>query len=199
MRRAAVGLVGLAFAVLLSAAPRSLAAVPSVRLTDLDQRVVDPFLASEDSRAVVFLFASVECPVSNRYAPLVQRLYRTFGSQGVSFWLVYPNPSDTPDAIRAHVRAFSYPVHVLRDPQHALVKVTGVTVTPEAAVYDRARSLVYRGRLDDRYVSLGLERQAPARQDLADALTAALAGHAVREATTPAVGCFISDFAGVLP
>jgi hypothetical protein len=176
-----------------------LAAGPSVTLRDLDNRPVNPFLAAEDSRAIVFLFTSVECPISNRYAPLVQRLYERFGPQGVSFWLIYPNASDTPDAIREHVRAYSYPVHALRDPQHALAKLAGVTVTPEAAVYDRARTLVYRGRLDDRYVSLGVERQSAARQDLADALTAALAGRAVREATTTAVGCFIADFATQSP
>lgn len=195
MHGARLGVSGLALAVLLSAPAPTLAARPAVRLVDLDERWVDPFLASESSRAVVFLFASVECPISNRYAPLVLRLYETFGPQGVSFWLIYPNSSDAPGAIREHLRNFGYPVHALRDPQHALAKLAGVTVTPEAAVYDRVGSLAYRGRLDDRYVSLGLERQAPARQDLADALRAVLAGRAVRDATTPAVGCFIADFA----
>ena len=168
---------------------------PSVRLLDVDGRVVDPFRAAEDSRAIVFLFASVDCPISNRYAPVVQRLHNTFASQGVSFWLVYPNPAETPDAIREHVKAFSYPVHALRDPRHELVKVAKVTVTPEAAVYDKRRALVYRGRIDNRYVSLGVERPAATQHDLLDALTATLAGTAVRDATTPAVGCFIADFA----
>src|SRR6266545_4846317 len=140
--------------------PLTAASTPAVRLPDLDNRLVDPFLAAESSRAIVFLFASVDCPISNRYAPVVQRLYQTFAPQGVTFWLIYPNPADTPAAIRDHVKAFNYPVHALRDPKHDLVKITNVVVTPEVAVFDRGRALVYHGRIDDRYVSLGVERSS---------------------------------------
>jgi hypothetical protein len=44
-------------------------------------------------------------------------------------------------------------------------------------------------------VSLGLERPAPTRHDLEEALDDTLAGRPVRQATAPAVGCFIADFA----
>jgi len=184
--------VFLALFALLSVVP--LAAAPAVRLPDLENRLVDPFLAAESSKAIVFLFASVDCPISNRYAPVVQRLYQTFSSQGVAFWLIYPNPAETPAAIRDHIKAFNYPVHALRDPKHELVKLTNVQVTPEVAVFDRAHALVYHGRIDDRYVNLGVERPSPTRSDLADALTATLSGAKVREASTQAVGCFIADF-----
>ena len=179
---------------LLSTVPVAATAAPAVRLPDLDNHLVDPFLASEGSKAIVFLFASVDCPISNRYAPVVQRLYQTFSPQGVTFWLIYPNPAETPAQIRDHVKAFNYPVHALRDPGHELVKLTTVVVTPEVAVFDQRRTLVYHGRIDDRYVSLGVERPAPTRQDLAEALTATLAGSRPKDAATPAVGCFIADF-----
>lgn len=187
MRRVLLTVIALTLATRLGASP-------AVRLADLDNHLVDPFLAAEDSKAIVFLFASVDCPISNRYAPVVQRLYQTFSPQGVTFWLIYPNPAETPAAIREHVKAFNYPVHALRDPKHELVKMTKVLVTPEVAVFDKARTLVYHGRIDDRYVSLGVERPAPTRQDLADALTATLSGSPVRDASTQAVGCFIADF-----
>src|SRR6185295_7814221 len=80
-----------------------LAAAPAVRLPDLDNRLVDPFLAAETSKAIVFLFTSIDCPISNRYAPVVQRLYQTFAAQGAAFWLVYPNPAESPAAIRDHL------------------------------------------------------------------------------------------------
>jgi hypothetical protein len=171
-----------------------LSAAPAVRLPDLDNHPVDPFLASESHKAIVFLFASVECPVSNRYAPVVKRLYDTYAAQGVAFWLIYPNPSDTPEAIKKHLADFAYPVHALRDPRHDLAKMVGAQVTPEAAVYNGARALVYHGRIDDRYVSIGVERPAATRHDLADAIIATLAGREVEEKSAPAVGCFIADF-----
>ncbi len=170
------------------------AAAPSLVLKDPDGRPVDPFLAAEQSPAIVFLFASVDCPVSNRYAPEVQRLHAAFASRGVSFWLVYPNPSDTAPAVRDHLKAFGYPVHALLDPGHDLVKLAKATITPEAAVFDGTRALAYHGRIDDRFVSLGVERPAATRRDLFDALTALLAGKPPAEASAPAVGCFIADF-----
>ena len=170
------------------------AAPAAVALRDPDGRLVDPFLAAENSRAIVFLFASVDCPVSNRYAPAVQRLHATFSSKNVAFWLVYPNPTDTPEAVRAHLKDYSYPVHALLDPRHELVKLTKVSVTPEAAVFDGGGVLAYRGRIDNRYVSLGVERPAATRHDLLDALTAVLAGKPVAAASTQAVGCYIADF-----
>jgi hypothetical protein len=176
-----------------SAAPPAPAA-PSATLLDLDDRPVDPFRAGENSRAIVFLFTSVDCPISNRYAPAVKRLHATFASQGVSFWLVYPNPAERPAAIREHTKAFDYPVHALRDPKHALVRLAQATVTPEAAVYDRGGALVYHGRIDNRYVSLGVERPAATEHDLEDVLAALAAGKPAPKHSAPAVGCFIADF-----
>jgi hypothetical protein len=66
-------------------------------------------------------------------------------------------------------------------------------VTPEAAVYASGR-IVYHGRIDDRYVDLGLERPSPTVHDLGDALAAVLAGRPVKHPVTQPVGCFIADF-----
>jgi hypothetical protein len=191
-----------AFAVLITAmltampgfASAGPAGVPGLALKDPDGRLVDPFLAAESSAAIVFLFASVDCPVSNRYAPEVQRLHATFAPRNVAFWLVYPNPNDTPSAVRDHLKAFAYPVHALLDPGHDLVKLTRVSITPEAAVFTRARSLAYHGRIDDRFVSLGVERPAARTHDLSEAIAAVLEGRAPAAASSPAVGCFIADF-----
>ncbi len=185
LRAAAVGLAGPA---------AEGAAGPSVALRDPDGRLVDPFLAAEGRAGLVFLFASVECPVSNRYAPVVQRLHATYTARNVAFWLVYPNPGDTPQAVKDHLKAYAYPVHALLDPRHDLVRMTGVTVTPEAAVYDGTRALAYHGRIDNRYVSLGVERPAATEHTLALALDAVLAGRPVAQRDAPAVGCFIADF-----
>jgi len=171
------------------------AASPTVRLSDLDNKLVDPFQSSPGAKATVFLFTSISCPVSNRYAPEVRKLHETFAAKGAAFWLVYPNPAESPADIRTHLKDYGYPIRALRDLKHELVKLTKVTMTPEAAVYDRRGTLAYRGRIDDRYVSLGTMRPAPTRRDLQDALTALLAGRPVTAATQPpAAGCYIADF-----
>ena len=157
---------------------------------------LDALQAPAGTNAIVFLFTSTDCPISNRYAPEVRRIAETFASKGVVFRLVYPYPGDDAAAIREHMTAFSYAgvVEAVRDPQHALVKFVGATITPEVAIAAGGR-IVYRGRIDDRYVDLGRERPAPTRRDLFDALTAIVAGKPAPHATTQAVGCFISDLA----
>jgi hypothetical protein len=157
---------------------------------------VDALQAPAGTRAIVFLFTSTDCPISNRYAPEVRRIADAFGSKGVAFRLVYPSPSEDARAIREHMTAYSYAgiADAVRDPKLALVKFAGATVTPEAVVVV-AGKVVYRGRIDDRYVDLGRERPAPTRRDLFDALSAILDGKPVPLAKTQAVGCFISDLA----
>ena len=73
------------------------------------------------------------------------------------------------------------------------MKHTAVSVTPEVAVIAAAREVVYRGRVDDRYVDFGRDRPAPTTRDLDLALTNLLAGRAIEPKTTRAVGCILSD------
>jgi len=174
-----------------NAGPSLASAGPAAGVLDLDGRAIDLFEASRGAKVIVLLFTSVECPISNRYAPVVADLHRTFATKGVRFWLVYPTASDTGDSIQQHLKAFSYPIQAVRDPGRALARWANVGVTPEAAVYDSAGHQLYRGRIDNRYVNLAVERPMPTRHDLEDALSAALAGRTVAQPITEAVGCFI--------
>jgi len=165
-----------------------------LRVPDLDGRLVDPLAPTAGVRATVFLFVTTDCPIANRYAPEIQRLATVFTSQGVRFWLVYANPHEPVASIRTHLRQFQYAIPALRDPGHALVRFTKVTVSPEAAVVDQGGVLLYHGRIDDRWVNIGRDRPSPTRRDLAEALRATLDGEPVAQRETPAVGCILSDF-----
>lgn len=140
----------------------------------------------------VLVFTTTDCPISNRYAPEVQRLAGRFAGK-VEFTLVYPVPTDSDAAIREHVRTFGYTVPWQRDRSQALVKKTGVTVTPEVAVIDRAGTVLYRGRIDDRYIDFGRDRPQPTVRDLERSLDAILAGKPVPVRETRAVGCILAD------
>lgn len=140
----------------------------------------------------VLVFVTTDCPISNRYAPEVQRLAGRFAGK-VEFTLVYPVPTDSDAAIREHVRTFGYTVPWQRDRSQALVKKTGVTVTPEVAVIDSAGTVLYRGRIDDRYIDFGRDRPQPTVRDLERSLDAILAGKPVPVRETRAVGCILAD------
>jgi hypothetical protein len=169
-------------------------AVVSTAIPNLDGGLVDPLKQASGTKATVLLFVSTDCPVSNRYAPHVRKLYDTHAKDGVAFWLVYPNPADAVSDIRDHIKQFSYPGTALRDVKHDLVKRAGATITPEAVVYDGRGVMTYRGRIDDRYSAVGIEKATATRHDLQDAIAATLAGKPIKDARTQAVGCYIADF-----
>jgi peroxiredoxin len=163
----------------------------AVAVPDLTGRLVAPFQVS-GQRAIVFVFATIDCPISNRYAPEVQRLHREFGADA-AFWLVYPDASLSPEVLRQHAKEYGYSFPALRDARHTLVRLTGATVMSEVAVFDRSGRLVYRGRIDNRVVDFGTSRASATKRDLQDVLTALRAGAAISPATTQAVGCDIPN------
>lgn len=157
---------------------------------------VDALQAPPGTRAIVFIFTSTDCPISNRFAPEIRRIAEAFGPKGVVFRIVYPGHADAANAIREHMAAYGYAgvAEAVRDPKLALATFTGATMTPEAAVVVGGH-VVYHGRIDDRFVDLTHQRPAPTERDLVDALTAVLAGRAVTHATAQAIGCYIADLA----
>jgi thiol-disulfide isomerase/thioredoxin len=159
--------------------------------TGLDGKPFDLSTAVR-GKVVVLIFVRTDCPISNRYAPMIQQL-STQHRKDATFFLVYPDKKETPDAIRKHDREFGYSFAALRDPQHILVKESAAQITPEAAVFDARRRLVYHGRIDNLYEDFGHARKSPTTHELADAIEAALAGNALSGDATPAVGCYISD------
>lgn len=150
---------------------------------------IAPLSAAEPIRVLVF--TSTDCPISNRYAPEIERLAAKFKGKA-QFILVYPVPTDSLEMIREHAKKFAYSIETLRDTDQKLVKQIGVTVTPEAAIMNGTR-VMYRGRIDDRYIDFGKDRIVPTKRDLEDALDALIAGKPIAIRETRAVGCILSD------
>lgn len=145
-------------------------------------------------RFVALIFAASDCPISNRYVPEIARLRREFASQGVRIWWVFPNAEDTAAKVTQHNRDFAIAEDTILDPKQDLVRMAHARVTPEAAVFSvHGSSLteIYRGRIDDRYASIGQERPSPDRHDLEAAFGAALAGREIPKPAGPPVGCSV--------
>jgi hypothetical protein len=189
--------VGLLAATLLWAVPTLAERADPQTALDLDGRAVDPLEASATVRATVLIFMRTDCPIANRYAPAIERLRSRFEPAGVRFWLVFVDRAQSAPAIREHLLKYDLHARPLRDARHALVKLTGATITPEAVLYvqvDGRPRLVYRGRIDDRYVDVGRARPQPTKHDLQDALDQVLRGTASGTALiTQPIGCIIAD------
>ena len=158
---------------------------------DLAGKPFDPFRAAP-GKVVVLIFVRTDCPISNRYAPMIQQL-GTDRVDRAAFFLVYPSRKETAEAIRRHLKEFGYTLAAIRDPQHVLVKQSAAQITPETAVFNAKGQLVYHGRIDNLYEDFGHTRKRATTHELADAVEAATAGKSLSASSTPAVGCYISD------
>jgi hypothetical protein len=151
----------------------------------------NPF--DQPARARVLVFARTDCPITNRYAPELARIGHEFSSQGVQFWIVYPDSSETSEKIAKHMTEYHLPGHGIPDPGFTLQKRAEAKVSPQAAVFDSHGRLTYSGRIDDRYVSFGKSRPEPDVHDLENAIAATLAGKPVAQPRTKAIGCYLDD------
>jgi hypothetical protein len=147
---------------------------------------VDP----SGSKATVLLFISYECPIANRYAPEIGRIYADYKTKGVQFVRVYVCEQESAAECNQHGKDFKLTMPGLIDFHMEIAKKVGATVTPEAAILDSEGHLRYRGRIDNQNVEHGKIREGY-RRDLRVALDEMLAGKPVSMPTTAAIGCFI--------
>ena len=141
-------------------------------------------------QATVLLFVATDCPNSNTYSPLFARLYREY-SPRVQFLGIYSDPADNRAAVEKHDSEYQIPYPALLDPNHTLALATGARSTPEATILSPTGEVLYRGRVDDRFVDYGKTRFRPSHQDLREALDEVLSGQPVKNPVTKVLGCAI--------
>ena len=66
-------------------------------------------------------------------------------------------------------------------------------MTPESVVFDATGTMVYRGRIDDRFQDFGLSRTEPTVRDLVSVLEDVAQGRDREFSESIAVGCYIVE------
>lgn len=143
------------------------------------------------SLATVLIFITTDCPIANSYVPEINRIYTQFKQEKIACFVVYSDRSIPLKSVRKHAKEFGYLCPAVRDDKHVLIDLVKATVTPEAAILSPEGKLLYRGRIDDRYLDFGKKRTHPTTRDLYDALDAVVHGKPVAVPVTKAIGCFI--------
>jgi hypothetical protein len=162
----------------------------SIQVRTIDGAALRPLEPS--GAANVLFFVTTDCPISNSYAPEIQRICDAYRPKGVSCALVYEDPGVAATDVRTHLEEHRYhDVPAVIDADASLAARVHATVTPEAVVVDRRGDVRYRGRIDNFYVAFGRARQVVTAHDLRDALDAIVSGRTVTSPATDAIGCFI--------
>jgi hypothetical protein len=143
--------------------------------------------AARGAAVEVELFLATGCPISNRYVPEIRRLAQRYGGKWVAW---FPEPELTEEGLQRWKAAWQPGVEVKRDVGARRALRAGATVTPEVAVWVDGQ-VVYRGRIDDRYVSWGKARRVVTQRNLEAALLAVARGELPATKQTKAIGCVI--------
>jgi hypothetical protein len=189
--RLPLGRVFVLFALFAAAAcPESAAAddYPNERLPDaLTCR--DMALGEVRGRsATVLVCLSIECPISNEYLPTIKTIALAYKKRGVQFAGIDPNGGETLEKMGDYARKQGLDFPFLKDAGGKVSRRLLFSVTPEVRLYDTAGSLVYSGRIDDRY-RRGAKNDPNVAKDLENALEEVLAGKPVSASRTRPVGC----------
>ncbi|MGH7501948.1 MAG: redoxin domain-containing protein [Longimicrobiales bacterium] len=144
----------------------------------------------EDHEAVVVAVRNVGCPVSQKYGHELARLEKEYGARGVAFLYLNVSPQDDVAEMREEIERFAFTSPYIADPDARIGTLLQTKVTTEVFIIDAARTLRYRGAIDDQY---GITFHKPEAREhwLRNALDAVLIDQGVAVDETDASGCFL--------
>ena len=179
-------------------APRELVELSSARLGEFIPNFAFENLDAETARlsdatgenGLVIALRSVLCPVSRRYGATLARLEKAYGPKGVRFLFLNASSQDSIESMRDEITRFGFEGTYVQDLEAVFATILHATTTTEVFVLDRARTLRYRGAIDDQY-GIGYSKASPTANYLDDALEDLLAGRDVHVEGTTAPGCVL--------
>ena len=165
---------------------------PSFRLPDPSGK----WASSDDfkeARAFLVAFICNHCPYVKHIRFHFASLAKEYQSRGVGVVAINSNdvenyPDDSPEKMAEEIKQVGYTFPYLYDESQQVAKAFRAACTPDFFLFDRNRTLVYRGQFDDSRPGNALPVTG---SDLRAALNALLAGHSVPPNQKPSVGCNI--------
>lgn len=152
------------------------------------------FSFSPPQRSIeVYVFMGEECIISQYYTLTLKQLWQTYAGESIHFQGFFPNPSSSPEKIKAFQDKYDLPFALTLDLQQEKMHRFGVKVTPEVVVFDKVeQQILYQGRIDNTYFRVGKRRAITTRTELEEVLQAVKANEKPAVENAPAVGCFIT-------
>lgn len=162
------------------------AKVESFTLNDYNGKAVS-LTDFKDSKAVVLMFISTECPVSNAYNERMAALYKDYSGKNIAIVGINSNKAEGPEDIKEHAKEHEFGFPILKDVNNVIADKLGANNTPEIFVLSPSTlEVLYHGRIDDSM------REAKVKSnDLRIALDEILAGKTISVRETKAFGCTI--------
>ncbi len=165
------------------------AAAPDFSLPGIDDRL-HALADYAKAPVLVVMFICNHCPYVQAVEARLVALANQLQPQGVAFVGINSNdpvsyPEDNMDNMKKRACDHHYPFDYLMDESQEVARAFGAVCTPDFFVFDAARTLRYRGRLDD----APRNPTAVRTQEMKRAIQALLAGETVPEPQQASMGC----------
>ena len=165
---------------------------PAFSLPDTDSKLVslDDF---KSFPALLVMFICNHCPFVKHIRAELAKIGAEYQRRGVAIVAIMPNdvanyPDDSPVKMREEVKTAGYTFPYLLDETQDVAKAYRAACTPDFYVFDKNRSLVYRGQLDD---SRPKNDVPVTGKELRAALDAVISDNAPASKQMPSIGCNI--------
>ncbi|WP_035989996.1 thioredoxin family protein [Leptolyngbya sp. KIOST-1] len=168
-------------------------AAPPFELTDVVSGETITLGTFADAPALLVMFICRHCPFVKHVEQELARIGQDYGPQGVGIVTISANsvqthPQDGPEHLKAQAEALGFTFPYCFDETQAVAKAYTAACTPDFFVFDQAKTLAYRGQLDDSRPGNNLPVTG---KDLRAALDAVLAAEAMPGDQKPSIGCNI--------
>jgi peroxiredoxin len=152
-------------------------------------------VASEKDSIMVYFFMLESCPICQQVTPTIKEVHEVFKNQGIEFQLVFPNGNYTsPEEMDKFIKKYKLEIESIIDKQKKITNKWKATVTPEVVVVRKSSDVIlYRGKINNSFISLGKRRRVVSEHYLKDALKQIVEGKNVAVQKTEPVGCFIMN------
>ncbi len=168
-------------------------AAPAFQLPDVvsgDLISLDTFC---DRKALLVMFICQHCPFVKHVQTELAQIGYDYREKGLGMIAISANdvanyPNDSPENLKKMAETLNFSFPLCYDETQEVAQRYTAACTPDFFLFDRQRTLVYRGQLDDSRPSNGMPVTG---QDLRAALNAVLAGQAVTSDQKPSIGCNI--------
>jgi thiol-disulfide isomerase/thioredoxin len=147
------------------------------------------------------MFICNHCPYVKHVADQLARLAKKYQAKGVAVVAINANdasthPEDSPERMIEEKSARGYTFPYLHDQTQEVARAYHAACTPDFFVFDKDRSLAYRGQMDNSRPGTGISVTG---KDLRAALEAVLTGKPPLADQRPSMGCNVKWKAGNEP
>jgi len=164
--------------------------MPPFSLPATDGMMVESAMIKDP--VLVVVFTCNHCPYAQAYEDRLVDLGEHFDEEGVQFVLINSNdaenyPDDSFEKMKEVHDEVGFPFPYCFDESQEVAKAYGALCTPHCFVFDRERTLQYKGRVDDNWENPNAVKE----HNLRDAISALVEGEEVPVKEANAIGCSI--------